>query len=293
MVISKEVKIKIGNLNYKYYKNLGYIFNGVGDDVVISIDHLTTGSKCIVEVSCDYCGDILSIPYKRYNNSISISNTYACSKKECSNQKIRSVCMIKYGVANPFQTEFVKKKTKNTLNKKYGVNHPMYLQETKDKIKNTCLDRYGVDNYTKTKEYSIKTKSTNRKKYGVDHHAQTEHGQIQRKLTRIERGYQIPDELLSEFFLYRRTVDNLTSLLKRLILENWDGYDYYDGEYIRDNFTLPPAHRDYPHFDHKISVFYGFKNKIYPDEIARIDNICITKQWINCTKGYQCKNPLD
>lgn len=51
-----------------------------------------------------------------------------------------------------------------------------------------------------------------------------------------------------------------------------------------ENFHLNKNDRLYPHFDHKISAAYGFKNGIDPEIIAEIDNICITKQWINGLK---------
>ena len=55
------------------------------------------------------------------------------------------------------------------------------------------------------------------------------------KNTRIDRGNQIPDELLDEFYIYRRKVDNLTKLNHNYLYTNWGGYDYYDGEFIKYN----------------------------------------------------------
>jgi hypothetical protein len=46
--------------------------------------------------------------------------------------------------------------------------------------------------------------------------------------------------------------------IKKDLLENWDGYDYYDGEYIKDNFCLYSNDKNYPTMDHKISCYYGF-----------------------------------
>jgi hypothetical protein len=290
MIKTKNIEIKIGNLNYNYYKNLGYTFNKVGDMIIIDIKHLTNGSKAIIDIYCDYCGVELKVPYKRYNLSTKNINKYSCSNKECSNQKIREVCQHKYGVDNPFQSEDFKKKSKETLMIKYGAEHPMYIEEIKDKLKKTNIDKYGVDNYGKTEECQDKIKITNIDRYGVSHHSKTELGKEMRKETRIKRGLQIPDDKLSEFYKYRRKVDNLTNIVKKYILENWDGYDYYDNEYIIDNFSLKQTDRNYPHFDHKISVYNGFIHNIDPSEIANIDNICITKQWINCKKGKK-NNP--
>ena len=294
MLISKEVEIKLGTKNHTRLKRKYKIDEKLnpGDKALIGIDDLSKGSHLFVDISCDYCGKELCVPYKRYNLSTRIVDKYACTRKECSNQKIKDVCIIKYNVENPFKSEDVKMKIKKTLNDRYGVDHPMFMKETKDKIKETCIDRYGVDSYRKTEECELKIRETCLEKYGVSHSSKTLEHQLKTKKTRINKGSQIPDDLLPEFFIYRRLVDNLTSLIKNEIMEKWDGYDYYDNEYIRSNFNLLPSDRNYPNFDHKVSVLYGFKNGIDPNQIGKVDNICITKAWINCTKGSKCKNPL-
>jgi len=72
------------------------------------------------------------------------------------------------------------------------------------------------------------------------------------------------------------------------LFENWDGYDYYDGEYIKNNFNLHGLDNNYPTIDHKISVSYGFKNNIEPEKIADISNLCITKKINNSKKSSKC-----
>ncbi len=285
MLLSKDVEIVLTNRTItnaiKRY-NLKNV--NVGDSVKIPINEVPTSSHYIVEVTCDYCNKLLSMPYKRYNLNTKVVNKNACSNTECSNQKIKDVCQKKWGVDNPFQVDEIKNKIKETLNEKYGVEHPMFLEETKDKIKETCLERYGETNYTKTEEYKIKTIKTNLEKYGTEYSTQTEEGQLKRKITRIERGLQIPDQLVNEYRKYRLIINRSLQRNKKSILDSWDGYDYYDGEFIKDNFNLNQNDRLYPHFDHKISAIYGFKNNINPDIISDISNICITKQWINCLK---------
>ena len=245
---------------------------------------LSKSSHHEIDISCDYCNKLLKVPFKRYNLSTKLINKYACSSIECSNQKIKDVCQVKWGVNNPFQSEEVKEKIKETLLDNYGVEHPMLLECTKNKIKETCLERYGQTNYTKTVEYKEKTIKTNLGKWGVEHESKTPHGQQKRKNTRIKNGSQIPDELLSEFYIYRRLVDNKLDLIRNKFIENWSGYDYYDGEYIKDNLKLNPNDRLYPSIDHKISVHYGFINNISVGEISDIKNLCVTKSYINSKK---------
>lgn len=292
MILSKEVEIKLGIKNFTFLKKKYNLESNLkpGDIVNIPIEKLDRGSKFLILISCDYCGTQLRVPYKRYNLATNVVNKYACSLKKCSNQKIKDVCQSKYGVDNPFQSDEIKIKIKETLNNKYGVDHPMYLSEIKNKIKETCYKKYGVDNYMKTEECKEKIKNTSLDKYGVDHPTKSINEQVKRKITRINKGLQIPDELISEYRKYRLSVNRPSNKLKNQILNQWDGYDYYDGEYIKDNFSLDKNDKCYPNFDHKISAFYGFNNNIDPNVIGSIDNICITKQWINGLKGEMCES---
>jgi hypothetical protein len=105
------------------------------------------------------------------------------------------------------------------------------------------------------------------------------------KNTRIENGTQIPDELINEWDLYKRKVRNETNKHKKLLFNEWDGYDFYDNEYIKDNLeNFKPRNSNYPSIDHKISVSYGFLNNISEKTIGSIENLCITKTKINCSK---------
>lgn len=176
MLLTTEIKIKLGKKNCASQISLYDLDESLkpGDEVAVPINKISTGSHHIVEVSCDYCGKKINTPYRKFIKSTELVNKCACSNKECSNQKIKDICQIKYGVDNPFQDEKTKNKIKETLKSKYGVEHAMHLQETKEKIKKTSLEKYGVTSYTKTKEYLEKTKNTNLNKYGVEFSLQSE-----------------------------------------------------------------------------------------------------------------------
>lgn len=286
MIVSEYVEMPLINRTYKKLikkYNLSKDLK-VGDVAKIPLTILSKSSHYEIDITCDYCNKPLRVPYKRYNLYTKVINKYACTSIECSNQKIKDVCQVKFGVDNPFQSKEIKTKIKESLIEKYGVEHPMFLQGTIEKIKETCLERYGVSSFTKTGDFLRKSKEKNIEKWGVEHHAKTKEGQEKRKNTRIKRGNQIPDNLVSDFRKYRLIVNRSLQKSKKIILENWNGLDYYDGELIKDNFNLEPSDRLYPHFDHKISVSYGFKNNIDPEKISSLDNICITKNWINCLK---------
>jgi len=111
---------------------------------------------------------------------------------------------------------------------------------------------------------------------------------IQKRIkTNIKRGYFMPDDILAEgltFKQYKRKIYSMTKKIKSELFKIWDGHDYYDNEYIRDNFELYKQHGDYPSIDHIKSIFIGFKNNIPPFEIADINNLAITKRRINSSK---------
>ena len=83
---------------------------------------------------------------------------------------------------------------------------------------------------------------------------------------------------------YKNEVRRLSKKSVKRLYELWDGYDFYDGEYIKDYMKLSHIDNKYPSVDHKISIYYGFNNKISPSEISDISNLCITKRFINSSK---------
>ena len=102
---------------------------------------------------------------------------------------------------------------------------------------------------------------------------------------RIEKGLDIDDIFLSEFKIYKRKVRVLTRKNRETLIGIWNGTDYYDGEYIKDNFDLEYINPQYPTIDHKISIFDGFKEGFTAEEISSLDNLCFTKRSINSSKN--------
>jgi hypothetical protein len=102
-----------------------------------------------------------------------------------------------------------------------------------------------------------------------------------------ENSRGIPDHLLSDWKLFKRHADKCTRRIKKQLFKNWDGYDYYDNEYIKDYLELHHFNVKYPSIDHKKSVYYCFNNGISVEECTSIDNLCITKRSINSSKERQ------
>lgn len=84
---------------------------------------------------------------------------------------------------------------------------------------------------------------------------------------------------------YSRYVRRNTERNRSELFEKWNGLDFYDDEYIKDNFSLSYIDRFYPTLDHKISVYYGYINNISVEDISDISNLCFTKRYINSIKS--------
>lgn len=234
-------------------------------------------------------------------------------------EKYKKTMIEKYGVDCYFKTsesrrlnsiwmssdEFLEK-SKKTMMEKYGVDHFSKTDEFKknisdkkdiilSKMKKTFYEKYGIEFYSKTKEFkeNLKNKKTEivesikktcLERYGVDNVSKVPHIMNKMKKTKIEKGIILPDELLTEWELYKREVKKVTNLFKKELFEKWNGYDYYDSEFIKGNLSYSHINKNYPTIDHKISVYYGFVNNIPPVEIGHISNLCITKRFINSKK---------
>ena len=103
-------------------------------------------------------------------------------------------------------------------------------------------------------------------------------------LSKELKGIYIPFSSVSDFQIYRKIVNRFTYRSKKILFNLWDGYDFYDKEYIKDNLLLPSNNMTYPTIDHKVSIHEGFLGGIPPYIIGNIDNICITKKIINVLK---------
>lgn len=281
-MISNIVKIKIiGRKTNKYYKDLGYVFN-FGDTIEVKLEDVPKGSNVKVDVSCDSCNTSFSVTYYNYLNYIKNQNTYFCLK--CSKKKTEITNLKKYGVKFPTQNNIIKEKIKETNIIKYGFGCSLQNKKVKDKAKKTNLELYGDEFFTNREKF----KSTCLQKYGYENVFQNE--DIKNKIvkTRVKLGIQMFPELRTPFREYKLVVRRLTQRIRPLLFENWNGYDYYDNEYIVDNYKLKSTDRNYPTIDHKKSVFFGFMNDIPAEEIGEISNLCITKRYINSSKNVNC-----
>lgn len=126
---------------------------------------------------------------------------------------------------------------------------------------------------------------TNLERYGSKNPMSNE--EIKNKMikTKQKLGIYLLECDRNDFTNYRLKVKLLTNKNKDKLFKKWNGYDYYDNEYIKDNKLND---KNYPTIDHKISIKYGFENNIAPEDISKIENLCITKRKLNSSKGTNC-----
>ena len=228
---------------------------------------------------------------ERYGVECSLNNNIV-------KEKAKNTLFNNYGVDNPFQNENIKEKIRKQNIEKYGVEYTSQNKSIKEKIKKYNIEKYGVEYTLQSNVVKNKSKITNIKKYGVEYVSQNEDIKAKAKATRIKKNFQVSDDKLTEYELYKKIVENITNKNKKTLYSEWDGYDYYDGEYIRNYLNLKSNDKKYPTIDHKISTFYGFLNGIEAAIISDISNLCITKMVINSSKGekteeqyYKIKKP--
>jgi hypothetical protein len=185
--------------------------------------------------------------------------------------------------------------------KKKSIQYRKYIKNTKNldvsyscsnrcsvvKSKQTCMDKYGVDNVFKLDEKKDKFRKTCEEKYGCDN--PLKNTEVSKKMVATKEKSGIYSSNRSEYIIYRNKCRTLTRLNRLSLLGYWDGFDFYDGEYIIDYLKLHPLDALYPTVDHKISILEGFKNNIPPNIISDIRNLCVTKRKINSSYGGRKK----
>lgn len=299
MILDKTVKIKIINNRVRnYYSDLGYDTKNYQIDV--SIEHLLKNSHVIVNVKCDICQNQKKLKFVKYNKNISKHNIYTCSNS-CAQIKNRMTSIEKFGVEHHSKTNehrlLVSKCNIGKDSNKYEFRdciickNSFEVRKLYNKItcSKECLKILQKDSIYKMEIFK-KTQDSLLKKYGVTNQYQRNDIIDKLRKIRIERGLEVPEDQLSNWKRYKRIVRKLTIRNKKVLFETWSGFDFYDNEFIRNNFNLKHTDKNYPTIDHKVSVLYGFKNGIEPEEISKLDNLCITKRILNIIKGSKCYN---
>lgn len=270
MLLNDKIKVNISFRNITHYRKLGY--NPVlNKKLEIDTSHLPSSSHVKVLVKCELCNNTRELLYCKYVENKKRYGFYSC--KSCSRNKAALTNLERYGVDNYSKTDEYKRRVEKTNIKKFGYKTNLINPEYQKRIKNILNSKYGTENFYEIKGNSVKNKFTlNDDVY-----------ELIDDLNLIEEEYDI-SILNDDYLLYRRECRRLTNKNIKTLMENWDGRDYYDNEYILNNFELSHNDPRYPTIDHKISIYYGFVNKIPSDSISSLDNLCLTKRSINSSK---------
>lgn len=105
--------------------------------------------------------------------------------------------------------------------------------------------------------------------------------------TKKEKGLiqQWVDKQNIEWKKYWKVCNHYTRKMRKVMLETWDGYDYIDGEYIKDNLTLHYSDKNYPSLDHIKPRSKCFEEGMTVRECCNPTNLAWTKR-INNSRKY-------
>lgn len=272
MLKTENININISYRNITHYIKLGY--NPIlGKELCIKTEHLPSGSHSKVEALCQICNSETVLLYHKYLENKKRHGFYSCRK--CSRHKAALTSIHKYGVDNYSKTDEYKKRVESTNIEKYGYKTNLLSPEYISNIKSILKDKYGTENFYEINRFYKKKKEKFILKQNLN--------DIKSNIIYSEDLYN-NDSVNNDYLLYRNEVRRITKSNIKELLSKWSGYDYYDGEYILENYKFDHNDPKYPTIDHKISVYYGFKNNIAPDVIADILNLCVTKRCINSKK---------
>lgn len=277
MILDKKLEVKIAKYNIEHY--IKFFDVKLGDIIEIDTElHLQKESNKKINVKCDLCEEQRYIKFQAYTKNKERNEKfpiYTCDK--CSHIKLKDTNKEKYGVEYYSKHPERNDKVKKTSKEKYGTEHYSKTKEYRTRYNKTCLDKFGYINpFMDTERIKLFFEEL----YGVDHPSKVldKNGE-----SIFYINCWTPRSKKSDWELYKTTVRNQTKQSLKLL--DWDGTDFYDGTYIRDNFSLSHIDNDYPTIDHKISIYDGFLNNISTHVISSVDNLCWTKRIINITKN--------
>ena len=230
-----------------------------------------------------FCSIKYTSSNKRIQKKIKETKKHKYKNENFNNRNKAKVTLNKkYGLDNVSQIPEIKNKKIKTSLINFGVEHPTQSEIIKNKTKETCIKKYGSDNPSKVKKFQQKRVQTIIDKYGVEHYSKT----VEYRKLQEELGKWIPLEFKSDFEIYRMFVWKETNKHIKKLFIDWNGKCYYTNENLLVNkkeYNNPL----YATIEHKISIFDGFKNKIDPEIIGNIDNLCICSRIINTIKGIK------
>jgi hypothetical protein len=98
-LVTKEIEVRIGGKNLKYYENLGYIIprfinnqsrESIGNEcfIIVDVNDLPKNSRCLIEVICENCHQIRTKTWMDYQKSL--RNNKECYCYQCYTELLSS-----------------------------------------------------------------------------------------------------------------------------------------------------------------------------------------------------------
>lgn len=132
---------------------------------------------------CKTCGNIVRLNLKNnlmpeFCSRTCVANNSQIKERKSNSTKITNI--IKFGVDNPFKSNIIKDKIKQTIRQKYNVDNASRSDSVKEKKRITVMERYKTTSPLLHPDVIQKTKTTNLLKYGHEHHSSSD--QIKEKV---------------------------------------------------------------------------------------------------------------
>lgn len=92
LIENQKVETNWNATTKEWYENKGYIFTKYRDKFLVDVRDLSSGSSVKIQVKCDYCGEIIEIPYYKYTKEMNKTGKVAC--KKCAGKKLKDILSL-------------------------------------------------------------------------------------------------------------------------------------------------------------------------------------------------------
>ena len=137
-------------------------------------------SKCLTPNCKNNSKKKFGVLYKTGSYCINCTTHNGNVKKEKTN-------ILKFGAKNPFQSEEIKNKIKDSMIKNYGVEYPSQSTEIRQKSIESWKTNLGVENPSQSTDIKIKKENTTLENHGVKYTYQSDELRRQIKTTMKEK----------------------------------------------------------------------------------------------------------
>jgi len=103
--------------------------------------------------------------FKKNRNKVLLEKYGTNSMVELNADKIKLICLDRYGVDHPLKSKEIRQKRDEAVLKKYGVSSILLVDDIKAKIKQTCIERYGSESPLSNLDIINKSKTTRLSKF--------------------------------------------------------------------------------------------------------------------------------